>query len=221
MRPNQKRVTFAAAILAVAVSFAMTPGAAQATPSPVPAMTPLTVTLGTIPSQTFIAPAGAVNPVVTRDSYTVTVPAPKRRPTPAPVTAVTPTATPAAGGQSVQASLPAPVPAVPQAANWSTDPGSAEGYALSQLPTYGWGQDQFSCLVQLWTRESGWNAAADNTSSGAYGIPQALPGSKMASAGADWQTNPDTQIRWGLGYIQRSYGAPCQAWAHETSAGWY
>ena len=69
--------------------------------------------------------------------------------------------------------------------------------------------------------ESGWNVYASNPTSGAYGIPQALPGSKMASAGADWQTDAATQIRWGLGYIQSTYGSPCGAWAHEQADGWY
>jgi hypothetical protein len=86
---------------------------------------------------------------------------------------------------------------------------------------YGWGDDQFSCLVSLWNKESGWNYQAYNRSSGAYGIPQALPGSKMGSAGADWQTNPATQIAWGLGYIAGRYGSPCGAWSHSQSTGWY
>ena len=89
------------------------------------------------------------------------------------------------------------------------------------LAGYGWGDDQFSCIVSLWNRESGWNYQAYNRSSGAYGIPQALPGSKMASAGADWQTNPATQIAWGYGYIAGRYGSPCGAWGHSQSAGWY
>jgi SLT domain-containing protein len=72
---------------------------------------------------------------------------------------------------------------------------------------YGWGDDQFACLVSLWNKESGWRVNAAN-SSGAYGIPQALPGSKMASAGADWETNPATQIAWGMGYIAGRYGTP-------------
>lgn len=88
------------------------------------------------------------------------------------------------------------------------------------LSAYGWGADQMSCLIPLWDRESGWSVYASNPS-GAYGIPQALPGSKMASAGADWQTNPATQIRWGLGYIKSMYVTPCGAWAHEESSGWY
>jgi hypothetical protein len=86
---------------------------------------------------------------------------------------------------------------------------------------YGWGDGQFSCLESLWTRESGWNYQAYNSGSGATGIPQSLPGSKMASAGADWQTNATTQIRWGLGYIAGSYGSPCSAWGHSQATGWY
>ncbi len=86
---------------------------------------------------------------------------------------------------------------------------------------FGWGDDQFSCLVSLWNRESGWNYQAYNSSSGATGIPQSLPGSKMASAGEDWQTNATTQIRWGLDYISRGYGSPCAAWGHSNATGWY
>ena len=86
---------------------------------------------------------------------------------------------------------------------------------------YGWGDDQFGCLVDLWNKESGWNVYAQNPSSGAYGIPQALPGSKMGTAGADWQTNAATQIKWGLGYIAGRYGNPCGAWSHSVSVGWY
>jgi hypothetical protein len=89
------------------------------------------------------------------------------------------------------------------------------------LADRGWGSSQYSCLVSLWNRESGWNANASNPSSGAFGIPQALPGSKMASAGSDWRTNAATQIRWGLGYIADRYGTPCGAWAHSESTGWY
>ena len=89
------------------------------------------------------------------------------------------------------------------------------------LGSFGWSSGEFSCLVSLWDRESGWNTYASNPSSGAYGIPQVLPGSKMASAGADWATNPATQIRWGLGYIQQVYGSPCAAWGHSQSVGWY
>lgn len=99
--------------------------------------------------------------------------------------------------------------------------GSPQQIAMAMLGSYGWPSSQFSCLDNLWQRESGWNPLAVNTSSGAYGIPQALPGSKMASAGADWATDATTQIRWGLGYIKATYGSPCAAWGHETAYGWY
>jgi hypothetical protein len=78
-----------------------------------------------------------------------------------------------------------------------------------------------SCLVPLWMGESGWRVNAENVSSGAYGIPQSLPGSKMATAGSDWRTNPVTQIKWGLGYIQERYGSPCGAWGFKQGHGWY
>jgi hypothetical protein len=87
--------------------------------------------------------------------------------------------------------------------------------------TYGWGDEQFSCLVSLWQKESGWNYQAENPSSGAAGIPQSLPGSKMASAGSDWATNATTQVTWGLDYIKRGYGTPCAAWSHSQSVNWY
>ncbi|MDR0990670.1 MAG: ubiquitin-like domain-containing protein [Propionibacteriaceae bacterium] len=106
-----------------------------------------------------------------------------------------------------------PIPAVAS--------GEAQQIAYQMLQSRGWGDDQFSCLKQLWQRESGWRTTAGNPSTGAYGIPQALPGSKMASAGADWQTNPATQITWGLGYISQRYGTPCGAWGAFQSKGWY
>lgn len=99
--------------------------------------------------------------------------------------------------------------------------GSPQAYASSMLSSYGWDQGQLGCLVSLWTRESSWQTSATNPSSGAYGIPQSLPGSKMASAGADWRSNPATQIRWGLGYIRSTYGSPCGAWGHSQATGWY
>lgn len=101
------------------------------------------------------------------------------------------------------------------------DPGSAQAYAHGAVMSRGWGEGEFNCLVALWNRESGWRVNAFNASSGAYGIPQSLPGSKMASAGPDWETNAGTQIEWGLGYIGSRYGTPCGAWAQSESAGWY
>ncbi len=109
-----------------------------------------------------------------------------------------------------QVANPAPI--------YSGDPRSI---AMSMLSSYGWGAGQFGCLNNLWNKESGWRVGATNGSSGAYGIPQSLPGSKMATAGADWRTNPATQIRWGLGYIKASYGSPCGAWAHSVATNWY
>ncbi len=108
-----------------------------------------------------------------------------------------------------------------RAAYLLTPAGAQETARALAASTYGWGDDQFSCLVSLWTRESGWSYAAYNASSGAAGIPQALPGEKMAVMGADWQTNPATQIAWGLAYISGSYGTPCAAWGHSESYNWY
>ena len=101
------------------------------------------------------------------------------------------------------------------------DPGTAQSTAYSLMASFGFSpQTYFGCLLDLWNRESGWRYDAENAS-GAYGIPQALPGSKMASAGADWETNPATQIKWGLGYIKQLYGNPCGAWAFEEANGYY
>lgn len=96
-----------------------------------------------------------------------------------------------------------------------------QAYAAEVCNNYGWSQTDFDCLVRLWNKESGWNPNAYNASSGAYGIPQALPGSKMASAGADYQTNYKTQINWGLSYIKNRYGTPQNAWNHSQNTGWY
>jgi hypothetical protein len=101
------------------------------------------------------------------------------------------------------------------------DPGTAKEFALEQVISRGWDYNQYSCLVKLWERESNWRWNATNKSSGAYGIPQSLPASKMASAGPDWRTNPATQIEWGLGYIKGRYGNPCAALAHSDRRGWY
>jgi hypothetical protein len=91
----------------------------------------------------------------------------------------------------------------------------------AELLIAGYGLDQMPCLDKLWTKESGWNHKALNKSSGAYGIPQSLPGDKMATIAADWQTNPATQIKWGLSYIKKRYSTPCKAWQHSIDVGWY
>jgi uncharacterized protein YabE (DUF348 family) len=100
-------------------------------------------------------------------------------------------------------------------------PGSAQDTGRQLAAARGWGDSEFTCLLSLWNHESGWRVNASNSSSGAYGIPQALPGSKMATVGADWQTNPATQITWGLNYIQGRYSTPCGAYGHWQSSGWY
>jgi len=99
--------------------------------------------------------------------------------------------------------------------------GTPEQIAQQMLSKYGWPSGQMACLYPLWYHESGWNPSASNPGSGAYGIPQALPGSQMASAGSDWQTNPATQIKWGLNYNPGRYGSPCGARAPEQANNWY
>ena len=145
--------------------------------------------------------AGERTPSVARDNYTLT----KKVVIPPPAVA-------SAGGSS--GGRAAPAAGVP-------DPGTAQAIAYEMVAARGWGEDQYSCLVALWKKESGWNVFAHNQSSGAYGIPQSLPGSKMASAGADWATNPATQITWGLGYITARYVNPCGAWNASQIKGWY
>jgi len=156
-----------------------------------------------------------------RENFSVIAPPPPPPPPPAPVVepkakpkgkAKSTGSAPASGSPSGGGS--APSAGVPSA-------GSAQAVAHEMVLARGWGEDQYSCLVSLWKKESGWRVNAANPSSGAYGIPQALPGSKMASAGADWATNPATQIAWGLGYITSRYSTPCGAWASSQSRGWY
>ena len=86
---------------------------------------------------------------------------------------------------------------------------------------YGWSGEQFTCYDNIIMGESLWDQYADNPTSSAYGIPQALPGKRMASEGADWRTNPATQIKWGLKYVKERYGTPCKAWAFKRAKGWY
>ena len=103
----------------------------------------------------------------------------------------------------------------------TVSPGSAQELGKQMAAERGWGDDQFACLLQLWNKESGWRVDAENKSSGAYGIPQSLPGSKMASVAADWRTNPATQITWGMNYIAGRYTNPCGAWSASQAKGWY
>ncbi|WP_425558936.1 aggregation-promoting factor C-terminal-like domain-containing protein [Cryptosporangium minutisporangium] len=111
-----------------------------------------------------------------------------------------------------------PVPSAPVDCN-NYSGNKKTGCAL--LSEYGFSTSQMSCLDKLWMKESGWRTTAENPSSGAYGIPQSLPGNKMATVASDWRTNPATQIRWGLGYIKDRYGTPCGAWSHSQANGWY
>lgn len=155
---------------------------------------------------------------VSRDGYDITKPAPKVV-APAPVVADdTTTDTTKTTSTSTKTAVTPTNAIAPSAA--TPDPGSAQAIAQQLVAARGWGSDQYSCLVSLWNKESGWRVNAYNPS-GAYGIPQALPGSKMATAGADWQTNPATQITWGLNYISGVYGTPCGAWGHSQSFNWY
>ncbi|HEX6498390.1 MAG TPA: transglycosylase SLT domain-containing protein [Micromonosporaceae bacterium] len=106
-------------------------------------------------------------------------------------------------------------------------PSSCSAYSGNQaigcslMLQWGYGLDQMPCLVNMWNKESHWNERAVNSSSGAYGIPQALPGDKMAVYGSDWRTNPVPQIKWGLDYIKNRYNSPCGAWSFWQAHGWY
>ncbi|WP_197024321.1 lytic transglycosylase domain-containing protein [Nocardiopsis sp. CNT312] len=127
-----------------------------------------------------------------------------------------------AAAASAQAQGTALAPAEPDEPEAPVFTGDARGLALQMVLDQGWPASEFTdCLEPLWQKESNWNHLAENPSSGAYGIPQSLPGSKMASHGADWRTNPATQIAWGLDYIKGRYGTPCGAWSTSQSQGWY
>ncbi len=103
----------------------------------------------------------------------------------------------------------------------TTNAGANRALGRELAAQRGWTGEQWNCLNALFTKESNWRHNAQNPSSSAYGIPQSLPGSKMASVGSDWRTNPATQITWGLNYISGRYGTPCGAWSHSQSRGWY
>lgn len=109
----------------------------------------------------------------------------------------------------------------PEALPADVDPESNRGLGYRLMLEFGVAADQWQYLDMLWQRESGWNHLAENPSSGAYGIPQSLPGEKMADVAPDWRTNPETQITWGLAYIAARYGNPEGAWAHSQRVGWY
>lgn len=106
-------------------------------------------------------------------------------------------------------------------ADRTVEPGTPRAYAVTQLGQYGWSLNQWQYLDRLWWHESNWNYKSGNPSSGAYGIPQALPPEKMASAGKDWKTNYKTQIDWGMNYIKSRYGSPKAALAFWGQNNWY
>ncbi|MET1088498.1 MAG: lytic transglycosylase domain-containing protein [Arthrobacter sp.] len=148
-------------------------------------------------------------------------PAPPAAPVPAnPAPANPAPADPAPSVPVAPSPPPVVVPSLP-AGGAVNDPAGAKSYASGRLGAYGWGQDQFLCLAQLWTKESNWLTTATNPYSGAYGIAQALPPGKYSSAGSDWLTSYRTQIEWGLGYIRGRYGSPCGAWNHSVANNWY
>lgn len=127
----------------------------------------------------------------------------------------------AAAAQRAAAARAAAAEAARKQAAANTVAGAKATASSLAASEYGWGSDQFQCLDNLWTKESGWNYQAVNANGGATGIPQALPGSKMATIAADWRTNATTQITWGLQYISASYGTPCAAWAHSQASNFY
>jgi hypothetical protein len=160
---------------------------------------------------------------VLRDDYTIIEPPPPPPPAPEPVK-VAIAAKPASGSSGDESSGGSasgggggcaanvvPTPGEPAA-------GSYQDIAWRSLQGYGMDIQQYYYLLALWNRESGWNPAAHNASSGAHGIPQALPGSKM---GPGWESDPNVQIDWGIRYILGSYGSPCEAWAHSENYNWY
>ena len=111
--------------------------------------------------------------------------------------------------------------ASPEVLPTDVDPDSNRGLGYRLMLQFGFAADQWQYLDALWQRESGWNHLAENASSGAYGIPQSLPGSKMGDVAPDWRTNPETQITWGLAYIAARYNRPQGAWGHSQRFGWY
>ena len=169
-------------------------------------------------------------PTASADSR-VAVEAPEAKPAEAPAPAApapaAPAAAPAAAAPVAAAPAPAvaaPAPAAPAPAPAPVaidDPAGAQAYAAAQLGSYGWAPGQMPCLQKLWTKESDWRTTATNPSSGAYGVVQSLPATKMASAGADYMTNYRTQINWGLNYIKQRYGSPCGALNFHYAHNWY
>lgn len=174
--------------------------AAGSLPQPTPTVRATDSRSTTSPS----VPAAPVAPTVAAAPKPSIPPTPTTTPSPTPTATVTP-------------------PPPTDTANLAWMQTHPRTVAQQLMPGFGFGTDQWACLDSLWQNESSWSWSADNPYSDAYGIPQALPGTKMATAGADWLVNPATQIKWGLGYIKGRYGTPCQAWAawQSRSPHWY
>ena len=198
--PNVPKRALVGGLAVVAVAGGSTAAAAEFASSPqsVPTTSAKVTTAAQVTSLEHEKRADAVSRSLARPKVVST---PRPTPTPTPKLTPTPTPTPT----PTQISLP------------YVSPGSAQAIAQSMFAARGWDGSQFSCLVSLWNRESHWNPYAGNAS-GAYGIPQALPGSKM---GPGWQNNVTVQVSWGIGYIERRYGTPCGAWGHSQATGWY
>lgn len=199
---------FAAVAVAAFTAASVVPLMSVSTEASASELDPASLYATTIADAQVYSAAGAVTLGIERGHYSAEV-IPK--PTPTPVPANEESTEKAAAKTATRWTPPFVAP----------DPGSAQATAYDMVLARGWGEDQFACLVALWQKESGWRVNAYNRSSGAYGIPQALPGKKMASAGADWETNAATQISWGLGYISGRYGDPCGAWDSSQRRGWY
>jgi len=187
------------------------------------APTPYLVTLGLVAA--FLAVVGAQSTLFGPEQSATAL-----EPTPAvaaPPVAAPPVTVPRVAVPRVTAAPTTPAKATRSTTRPAAVPAGCRPYrgnkltACRMLRSFGLSTNQMAPLARLWQRESGWNHHAANHSSGAYGIPQALPGSKMRSAGRDWRSNPATQITWGLRYIKSRYGTPARAWAHSRSHGWY
>jgi hypothetical protein len=180
-------------------------------------MAPTHATATLPPQQVVVVHRPVPGTPLDRTASAPATPVRQSRPTPTPAPATPPVPAPAVPHPAARPSTP-PVqpPTRPAPAPEPSPAGNPQAYARDLV-----GDAQFACLDSIWQHESGWDYTAANPSSGAYGIPQALPGSKMASAGADWHTNPLTQIRWGISYIHSRYGTPCAAWSFWQTHHWY
>lgn len=199
-RPAAMAVTAFGLVCASAAVY-QTAAASHAHAPTVRAAVEITSTPGTVPSR-------AVGDQVSRSQARPTLP-------------VVPAAKPAAAPRTTSAASPTAVSPTTAATLGPASPAQAQQMAWAMLSAYGWNQAQWPCLNKLWTQESSWITTAENPSSGAYGIPQSLPASKMASAGADYRTNTRTQLTWGMQYVKEAYGSPCQAWDFHLAHNWY